>query len=429
MRKFMHFSVCGAVLLCCALLGMTVGSANERGAAGNTHQPMASARKVPHGLYVDHRGILMHNGHPFRGIGVNYFDAFSRNNASYLSGFSYLHSHGIPYIRFMAAPGFWPDDTKQYLADPHAYFQRMDAFVHNAEINGIGLIPSLFWNSVAVSDAMGEARDQWGNPSSKTIAFVRSFTRKFVTRYRNSPAIWAWEFSNEMNSVDMDLLNKAADHRPVVSTAQGTPAYRSARDDLTTDQLQVAITQFASTVRLYDKDRLILSGNNIAGSNQYNRYVFRKWTPQDTREQFGSLLAMQNPDPVNSLTMHIYPEDAINRYFAGSTTYADVLNVAMREAAAAHKPLDIEEFGALGNVGGNDERTNFEQLLNAIVKARVPLASLWVYDFSFQNNTWNITQTNARAYQLIDVINADKAIRAQSGPESTLARPQHTAVQ
>jgi len=417
MKQFMRFPARGAVLLCCALMWVPVALAMDRAADRNANPSMTSIQNAPMGLYVNRRGILMHNGRPFRGIGVNYFDAFSRNNTTYLAGFAYLHSEGIPYIRFLAEPGFWPNDIKQYLANPHAYFQRMDAFVHNAEINDIGLIPSLFWNSVGVSDAMGEPRDQWGNTSSKTMNFMRTFTQEFVTRYKNSPAIWAWEFSNEMNSSDMDLLNNAANYRPVVNVAEGTPAYRTAKDDLNTNQLQVAVTQFANTVRLYDKDRLILSGNNIAGSNQYNRYMFQKWTPQDSNQQFGSLLSMQNPDPVNSLTMHVYPEDAIKKYFTSddSTTYSDVLNVAMQEASAVRKPLNIEEFGAVGTVGGKDEKINFEEILNAIVKAKVPLASLWVYDFSFQNSTWNITQTNARAYQLIDVINANKAIRAELG--------------
>ena len=86
----------------------------------------------------------------------------------------------------------------------------------------------------------------------------------------------------------------------------------------------------------------------------------------------------------------------------------------MGASEAAHKPLDIEEFGALGTVGGIDEQANFEEILNAIVKAKVPLASLWVYDFSFQNSTWNITPNNARAYQLNDVIKAND-IRSEMG--------------
>ena len=40
----------------------------------------AAASTAPHGLYVNSQGQLMHAGMPFRGIGVNYFDAFSRNN-------------------------------------------------------------------------------------------------------------------------------------------------------------------------------------------------------------------------------------------------------------------------------------------------------------------------------------------------------------
>ncbi len=412
MNQFKHFPVRGTLLLCCTLLSIPVASAMERGRDGNMNESRISAPNSSKGLYVSRRGVLMHDGHPFRGIGVNYFDAFSRNNDSYLTGFAYLHSQGIPYIRFMAEPGFWPNDIKQYLANPQAYFQRMDAFVHNAEVSGIGLIPSLFWNSVGISDALGEPRDQWANASSKTRTFMRNFTQQFVTRYKNSPAIWAWEFTNEFNTCDMDRLNPER-YRPVINVAEGTPAYRTAADDLTTDQLKVAAADFANTVRLYDPERLILSGNNIADFNQYNRYMLHSYADTDTPDQFGSLLDAQNPSPINSLTMHIYPEDKVSRYFTsgGSTSYSDVISAAMGVSKSLHKPLDIEEFGAYGT----DEQANFEAILSAIVNNKVPLSSLWVYDFSYQDSSWNVTQSNTRAYQLNDIIKANKAIRAELG--------------
>jgi hypothetical protein len=36
--------------------------------------------------------------------------------------------------------------------------------------------------------------DQWGNPESKVHEWMREYVREVVTRYRNSPAIWAWRF-------------------------------------------------------------------------------------------------------------------------------------------------------------------------------------------------------------------------------------------
>ena len=48
-------------------------------------------------------------------------------------------------------------------------------------------------------DLVGEPRNQWGNPESKTRQFMRTYIREVVSRYVNSPAIWGWEFGNEYN--------------------------------------------------------------------------------------------------------------------------------------------------------------------------------------------------------------------------------------
>jgi hypothetical protein len=44
-------------------------------------------------------------------------------------------------------------------------------------------------------------------------------------------------------------------------------------------------------------------------------------------------------------------------------------------------------------------------------KAEVPLAALWVYDFPGQNDTWNVTATNDRTYQLQAIAEANARIR------------------
>jgi len=43
----------------------------------------------------------------------------------------------------------------------------------------------------------------------------------------------------------------------------------------------------------------------------------------------------------------------------------------------------------------------------------VPLAALWVYDFSGQDADWNVTATNGRAYQLEAVAEANARLRGE----------------
>ena len=351
----------------------------------------------PLGLQVNANGVLMRNGKPYRGVGVNYFSAFyrtlSRTDTSYRAGFSYLKSLHIPFIRFMAC-GFWPNDWNLYQTNKTQYFAKLDEFVHAAEQDGIGLIPSLFWNPNAIPDLVGESVNQWGNPNSKTIAFMRTYTSEVVMRYKNSPAIWGWEFSNEMNSNCMDLLDQSINWLPKTSPQNGTPASRTLADATTTSDLRVALTAFAKAVRLYDPSRIIISGNNIPGWNQYHRYVYKTWV-QDSISNYASLLGLQNPDAVNTISIHLYPQGEF-KYFADfSASLQDIIRISMDAAIQQKKPLFIGEFGAQ-----ETDKTKFTNMLNGIEASKVPLSAVWVFDYPPQAGTWNITPTNGRQYQV-----------------------------
>lgn len=80
-----------------------------------------SAAQSSLGLRVNSSGVLTRNGAPYRGIGVNYYDAFIRTlrnpqDVSYREGFSKLGDHQIPFARF-AAGGFAAQDFHLYLTD------------------------------------------------------------------------------------------------------------------------------------------------------------------------------------------------------------------------------------------------------------------------------------------------------------------------
>ncbi len=242
---------------------------------------------APHGLAVSPTGVLLKDGRPFRGIGVNYFNALGRhladaNNTTYDAGFAALSEANIPFAR-LAGCGFWPRDQKLYLDNPEEFFRRFDDVVRSAEKHGIGLIPSLFWTTATAPDLMGEPVNQWGNPQSKTHEYMRKYVRDVVTRYRNSPAIWGWEFGNEYN-LGANLPN-AAQHRPQVAPSLGTATTRSAKDELTHEDIRTAFAAFAAEVRKYDPHRVISTGNSLPRNSAWHNWKERKWTP-DTPEQF-----------------------------------------------------------------------------------------------------------------------------------------------
>jgi len=356
-------------------------------------------------------GVLTLNGKPYRGIGVNYFSLFSRTledpaDRSYEAELKRLADADIPFVRFMAC-GFWPVDWDLYFTDRPAYFARLDAIVRCAEANGVGLIPSLFWHMSTVPDLMGEPIDQYGNPSSKTAAFLRQYTREVVSRYRDSPAIWGWEFGNEY-ALAADLPN-AAQHRPPVWPKLKTALQRSSRDELTAAALSTALGIFAETVRSLDPHRILSTGNALPRFCAYHNTFEKSWNA-DTPEQFVSVLLRDNPPPFDTFCVHVYP-NAKGVYPGGAATLRELISRLQQLSSKHAKPLFIGEFGAPATLPEQEERARFGELLTSIERSGVPLAALWVYDLSQQDKDWNVTFSNRRVYMLESIAAANRRMR------------------
>ena len=351
------------------------------------------------GLQGGPNATVLNNGQPYRGIGINYFSCFLRtlkdgDDTSYDAGFATLAEKGIPFAR-ICATGFWPRDMKLYVEDREEYFRRLDGVVHSAEKHGIGLIPSLFWNYACVPDLVGEPMDQWANPNSKTQAWMRNYVREVVTRYRDNPAIWAWELGNEF-SLYANLPN-AKDHRPKVHHSLGTPDARSERDDLTYEMVGKTFTSFATAVRNHDPHRLIFTGDSFPRLSAWNQEQENSWT-HDTMEQFAEMLTKANPDPISGISLHAY-EDDDQRF-----------DEAMAVARKLNKPIFIGEFGAQHET--SEQNAKFRRLLKAVIDNDIPLAAVWVFDHPAQKD-FNIAVDNGRAYQLDLIAEANQKLKMQ----------------
>lgn len=390
------------IIVWVAALGAEAGTAETTGTAlGPT-------------IVIDEEGNVLRDGAPFRAVGINYFSAFSRrlkdpNDTSYREGLEALTKRGIPFVRFMAC-GFWPTDWKLYFEDKDRYFEYMDDVVRAAEEHTIGLAPSLFWYTATVPDMVGEPRNQWGNPESRTIAFMRRYTREVVTRYAHSSAVWAWEFGNEF-SLSADLPN-AADHRPWVYPNLGTPAARTPADDLSHDMVVTALREFAREVRRHDSLRPITTGNSLPRPAAHHMRTEGSWT-QDTRDQFCGNLIDVTPDPHNLISVHMYPFDRRRRFDTPLISYEDILRLSMNTARTSGKGLFVGEFGAPDDEenGGPDRarREVFAQL-TAIERSGVPLAALWNFDLPSQEDFINVSLTNHRSYLLDAIMHANRRL-------------------
>lgn len=360
---------------------------------------MSIAAAQPCGLHVNPEGVLVKDGQPFRGYGVNYYDVFLRllgdpNDKLYEKGFQQLEDAKIPFIRFIAC-GFWPKDARLYLDDKAEFFRRFDLVVKCAEQHHVGLIPSLFWNTATVCDLVGETCNQWGNPESKTHEYMRNYVREVVTRYKDSPAIWGWEFANEFN-LGANLPN-ASQHRPAVWTNLGTAASRSEKDEWTYEIIRTAYAAFAKEVRKYDAYRMIDTGDSVVRGGAWHNWQEKTWGP-DTLEQQLEMTVADNPDPVDVISVHIY-EDAVKQ-----------LPMALQAARQAHKPLFVGEFGVPGL--GAENEGKFRAMLKTLEDSGVIFAALWTLGGN-QKDSYTVWADGERGYQLRALTEVNARLQAQ----------------
>lgn len=367
-------------------------------------QPAARNSVVPpppFGLEVKD-GRFYFEGRPYRGVGVNYYDLFTRLAAkpaeeSSLAGLAELGRAGVPFVRYNAG-AFSAKEWERYFRDPAAHWAAMDRVVRAAEQAGVGLIPSFFWTK-HLATASGERVSDWGRKDSRTLVAMRDYTTALVTRYRSSGAIWAWEFGNEWN-LSADLPN-AADFRP-----KGGDEL----DDLKSDQLAVALTEFAAAVRALDPRRPLFTGHSHPRFAAWHNTNEKSWKA-DSFEQWKEILQRENPPDYDTVGIHIYadtePSEACGRW---ATSWMDYLGKLRSFANETKRPLFVGEFGLAEGGKFNPEKvkTRYRDIVAAMEATGVDLAALWVFDLPSQNKDWSVTFKNTRAYMLQDVIEAHR---------------------
>jgi len=336
-------------------------------------------------------GSLIRDGRPYRGVGANYYDLLLRllrdpADRSSLEGLARLSEAGIPFVRFAG-----PYSVKEWewcFEGREDYLRRLDMVVQAAERARIGLIPSMFWTPV-LPDTVGEQRDQWGNPESKTMARMRQHVADVVHRYKDSPAIWAWEFGNEFN-LAVDLPNA-----PQFRRKGGTE-----RDDLKSEHMVVALSEFAKEVRRHDGWRAVFSGHSHPRPSAWHNTRERSWKP-DNREQFRQIILRDNPAPLDTIGVHVYGgrpvEEEMSAWTNDRAEWFRTLKAIARESG---RPVFVGEFGLAASEDKTAARAIFEELISSMEQAGVDLAAFWVFDLPAQNGTWNVTFDNDRAWMI-----------------------------
>lgn len=367
---------------------------------------------TPPGLYV-RNGTLMHNGEPYRGMGINYYTCFNTllkhpDNRDFVEGFRSLREdYRIPFIRFAACP-YGSRDWKLYAEQPEEYFRRMDRIVREAEKRHLGLIPSLFWRLGMVSDGCGEPLGQLGNPKSKTRAFYRKYAMDMAKRYKDSPAIWGWEIGNEyMLGADLPKL----DHLPKPKNGSREP--RTAADKIFRPMVLGVYTDVWNAIRGIDPDRIIVTGDSLTREAAWYNHHEDAWG-LDTREQWLEMFAADTPDCFKVVSIHLYPEHD-KRYFKNEKVpIEELVAAAVGNAHRRGKPVWCGEFGAAAS--GADERKMVLRMFRIIRDNRIELSALWnfVPSGTFQKGM-DVKPGNPRAWMLSEVEKFNSDLSGQAG--------------
>jgi len=377
-------------------------------------------------------GQFLRDGVPYRGVGINYYDAFQkeleapakRRTAAapdYVAGLEFLGKKDIPFVRFAACP-FYPREWRIYRDDPERYFAILDGFVKEAERRNVGLIPCVFWSYFSIPDLVGEPVSAWGQAGSRTRAFMRRYTLDVVSRYKNSRAIWAWEFGNEFLT-ESDLPGPV-DPQRWVAPGLGTANERGEKDRLTSTAVLDAYRDFLSVVRRGDAERPIMTGDAAPRVSAWHLARGEGWKP-DSPAQWQEALAEANP--TNTITVHLYDPKKDGKGYTGygitGATTRETLVAAQQLGKRLGKPLWLGEFGpGVGETDPTERRAQVRDFLEWIETLRISLSAYWVFDSPNPDvKVWNAAPGGENAFVFEMIAEANRRLAAQGAKEEILA--------
>jgi hypothetical protein len=386
------------------------------------------AQETPAGKGLTVReGQLYKDGAAYRGIGVNYCDLFQdrihhSDTARTLEGLRYLGEKKIPFVRFWAC-GFWPEDWDLYFKDKAAWFGRMDEVVKTAESANVGLIPSLFWRTETYPDLFDEYDDAWGDPNSQTRQFMRRYTAEVVGRYKDSPAIWGWEFANELN-LSCDLPNGRAFLAKRQAGAK-TNRGEHERNLMTYEIASKAFIAFAEEVRRQDSYRFITTGNACPRASAWHNRAEKSWTADNARQAF-EIFGRMSPAPINTASVHFYPLLERELSYAGASGISAVIGQYKAFAERLGQPLFVGEFAAMGHDTGKtlpmeEFHTIQTEILEALLEHRVDLAAHWVFDYTADRRGPGLVRSGNEYEWIVEQI-AEYNRRIQANVEPRISR-------
>jgi hypothetical protein len=411
-----------------------------------------------------------------RAFGVNYFNAFERytsvsTDTAITEKFTFLSENNIPVARVIFA-GLYPKSWSLFFEDRNEFWRRSDAFVAMAERKKVGILLCLFFHCPAAGELVQKAvnanylvpitdftprawidgvdrvdgnatlryaeyRGDIGREGSGTDILIQKITKEVVARYKDSPAIWGWEFSNETNlkvdlpyaSMTLGQIEEAKVKRPSFNGFVLPIDDTLRHEAISRDNLMHAKKRFADAVRSVDPWRFISMGDAVSRAAAHNLWKdpsdATPWTPTDTRTELKEIMGTDNPGTGIAASVHVYPvknstiyfkDDGTIELFAENPPFTQFFSALKTAAQANGNPLIVGEWNAPGDgkdLGGShpDERRLFHAMAQALVDTEVQLSLLWNFDHATkddkQTKLWPVNVDGPKIYQ---VFNNDPAL-------------------
>ena len=233
-----------------------------------------------------------------------------------------------------------------------------------------------------------------GDPNSATMKMRKKFTKEVVARYKNSPAVWGWEVTNETN-LSADLLSSKDNY-----------------ENFTSKEGYTMVREVAKAIREVDDYRMISTGDAILRNAARSLHesglkvdANHKWTPDwslDTVADFRYMIGYCTPDPTDTVSMHMgcQKPDWTYKFKDKALTFAELLKEYVNTAKANGKGFYFGEFGDCGVLtdaaADGFVKTNFPIYLDTMVKSGVQLATMW----QFNGNNDAFTDEGLLSYML-----------------------------
>lgn len=282
-------------------------------------------------------------------------------------------AEGWRQLRARPFPGMWPKKftdnwgpiedygTAGYWASVDAKWDIMEQLLDHAASLGIGVTFDLFGTPQTMADYMQQPISTWGDPNSVLFQRTAEIATRFITRFKDHPAIAIWEVSSEY---DTAIYHDHVPNSPGPNTQGWKESYTYPEDMMNYDQFSAFNEHMSAVFRAADDTGRVIS-SGVQGMSAHSRLdLFKPWWENWHLH-------------CDAFSIHHYQE-----HDAGNTDYSSFYDhlVLLRKIAKSHnKPFVIGEHGT-----GADRdwgSLNWEQLVrkeyDALIASGTQLSWHW----------------------------------------------------